>query len=333
MCPEGAQLLLSFERSKKEVMNKAIRPLGIPFGNEKSLFTLVENRTAYTYENCELNIFETHQEAKDVELVFNDFVFTSMIEGKKVMHLENCESFDYLPGESVIVGPNQTMRIDFPEARKGNPTQCMALAISQELIDTTLEMLNQKHPKVLSTEEWKIDHSIHHMINSAEIINTVDRIITISKSEKSTVKDLYVDLAMKEMIVRLMQTQARHVFASNFKALASHHPLAYAIDIIQNKITEKIDFERLANAVCMSRATFFKKFKEAFGYTPGQYVLSKRIKLAKKYLKRPSCSITDACFKSGFENLSHFTRTFKKEEGLSPSDFKKKLQKSSSIVY
>ncbi|MGJ3235153.1 AraC family transcriptional regulator [Marivirga sp.] len=313
-------------------MNKAIRPYEVPLGNENSLFTLVENRTAYTYDSCELNVFETHQQAKDVKLVFNDFVFTSMLRGKKVMHLENKEAFDYLPGESVIVGPNEVMEIDFPEAKKGQPTQCIALAISQQLIDFTLDMLNEKHPKVMEQEQWQIDPSIHHIINNQELINTVDRIIKISRTEDGTTKDLYVDLAMKEMIIRLMQTQARHVFTSSPKALATHHPLAYAIHIIQNKINEKIDFDRLANAACMSRATFFKKFKEAFGITPGQYVLSERIKLAKKWLKKPDCSITQACFNSGFENLSHFTSAFKKEEGVSPSAFKKNYQLGGSFL-
>lgn len=313
-------------------MNDSIRPYQIPVKNEQSLFTLVENRTAYTYDSCELNVFETHQQAKDVKLVFNDFVFTSMLRGKKVMHLENKESFDYLPGESVIVGPNEVMHIDFPEAKKEQPTQCIALAISQQLIDFTLDMLNEKHPKILEEEQWKIDPSFHHIINNQELINTVDRIINISRTGDSATKDLYIDLAMKEMIIRLMQTQARHVFTSSTKALATHHPLAYAIHIIQNKINEKINFDRLANAACMSRATFFKKFKETLGYTPGQFVLLERIKLAKKLLKQPNCSISEACFNSGFENLSHFTSTFKKEEGVSPSAFKKNNQLSNSLL-
>ncbi|WKK80034.1 AraC family transcriptional regulator [Marivirga arenosa] len=307
-------------------MNDLIKPYQIPLKTENSLFTLVENRTAYTYDSCELNVFETHQKAEDVKLVFNDFVFTSMLRGKKIMHLENKESFEYLPGESVIVGPNEIMEIDFPEAKEDQPTQCIALAISQHLIDFTLEMLNEKHPKVLDQEKWEIDPSVHHIINNQELINTVNRIIKISKSENSVTKDLYIDLAMKEMIIRLMQTQARHVFTSSIQTLSNHHPLAYAIEIIQSKITEKIDFDKLANAACMSRASFFKKFKETFGYTPGQYVLSERIKLAKQWLKKSNCSITEACFNSGFENLSHFTSTFKKETGLSPSSFQKQFR-------
>lgn len=303
-------------------MNQEVKPYAISTSPEKSLLTLVENRTAYTYDSCELNVFETHQQAKNVSLVFNDFVFTSMLRGKKVMHLKGSSAFDYLPGESVIVGPNEMMAIDFPEASLEQPTQCVALAISQNLIDFTLDLMNEKYPRVLSHQSWHIDPSIHHIINNQELTNTVNRIIRISRSEKNSASDLYVDLAIKEMIIRLMQTQARELFTSSYEKLASQDPLAYAIRIIKNKIDRKIDFNKLASAACMSRATFFKKFKEAFGYTPAQFVLKERIQLAKKYLKKENCSITQVCFSSGFENLSHFTSTFKKETGLSPSQYK-----------
>jgi hypothetical protein len=111
---------------------------GVPWRNSRDLKTLVENRTTYTLDNCELNIFETHQEAADVNLVFGDLVLTTMLKGKKVMHLFDKPGFDYLPGESVIVPPNELMRIDFPEAKWDNPTQCIALSISKEMIENTL---------------------------------------------------------------------------------------------------------------------------------------------------------------------------------------------------
>lgn len=295
----------------------------IALKKEQSLNSLVENQTTYTFNQCELHVFETHQEAHQVGLIFNDFIYTSMLRGKKIMHLQGKSAFDYLPGESVIVGPNELMEIDFPNANKESPTQCLALGISKKMIDNTLDLLNENHAKVLGDESWEIDENVHHIINNQALNQTVNRIINISINEKGRHKDIFVELALKEMILRLMQTQARSLFTDQYRTLESHHPFAHVIHIIHDKIREKISFNKLAQAACMSRATFYKKFKEYFGVTPSHYVLSERLKIAKNLLKNHQTSITQVAIMSGFENLSHFTKTFTKETNLTPSQFKK----------
>ncbi|MBL7756528.1 MAG: AraC family transcriptional regulator N-terminal domain-containing protein, partial [Chitinophagaceae bacterium] len=76
----------------KNILNK------IDLTQPRHLQTLVENRRIFNLENCELNVFESYQEAYRVPLTFHDFVITSMVRGKKVMHLFDKPSFEYLPG-------------------------------------------------------------------------------------------------------------------------------------------------------------------------------------------------------------------------------------------
>ncbi|AKD04730.1 AraC family transcriptional regulator [Pontibacter korlensis] len=298
----------------------------VPILEEQSLFTLVENRSVYSMDACELNVFETHQQAKEVNLKFDDWVLTSMLRGKKVMHLADRPGFEYLPGESVIVPPSELMKIDFPEAGKDTPTQCLALAISAEQIQSTIQLLNERHTKAEQGEEWRISSEHLHLANNLELADIINRLIKISLNDHSREKDILANLALRELLVRLMQTQARAFFEQNYKRLASHNRFGYIIQYIKENITSKIDVDKLSEKACMSRANFFRKFKEEFGYTPADYILKERIRLARTYLQNPGNSVTQACYMAGFQNLNYFIRAFKKEVGTTPKAFQLGLQ-------
>ncbi|WP_242928142.1 AraC family transcriptional regulator [Pontibacter vulgaris] len=306
-------------------MQEKFQLQAIPVNTEHSLSTLVENRSAYTLENCELNVFETRQEAENVALVFKDLVLTSMLRGKKVMHLFGNKGFDYLPGETVIVPPNEEMIIDFPEARLENPTQCIALAIAEEHIQSTIDMLNERYPKVEPQAIWQLDKQMFHLCNNSELADSINRVIRISINDKTREKDILTSLALRELLVRLMQTQARTLIEANYKKMAGSNRFAHIIQYIKESIREKIDVEKLSDKACMSRANFFRKFKEEFGYTPADYILKERIRLSKQYLQNPLNSVTQACYMAGFHNLNYFIRAFKKEVGTTPKAFQSSL--------
>lgn len=306
-------------------MNQAIKIQTLPLTPERSLFTLVENRTTYSLENCELNVFETHQKAERVNLAFGDLVLTSMLRGKKVMHLFDQPGFDYLPGESVIVPPSEVMSIDFPEARPDNPTQCIALAISNEMIRKTLEVLNDKFPKISDGKAWDVDYDSFHLNNNRELADIINRFIRISTKDFSKEKDLIAELALRELLIRLMQTQAREVLEKSHSQLAGNNRLAFVIQYIKSNLRENLSIDMLAEKACMSKPHFFRCFKEELGLSPAEFILQERLKLAKSHLKNSSLQISEVCYMAGFNNPNYFIRAFKAETGLTPKVFQKQF--------
>jgi AraC family transcriptional regulator len=291
------------------------------------LKTLVENRTTYTLDNCELNIFETHQSAEKVNLAFGDLVLTTMLKGKKVMHLFDKPGFDYLPGESVIVPPNEVMKIDFPEAEWNNPTQCIALSISKEMIENTFNLLNERFSSKVLTQEWGLDLSYFHLINTQDLSEIINRFIRIGVKERSREKDLIASLALKELLIRLTQTQARDMLEKTYKELASSNRMAHVVDYIKKNIRENLLLEELASQACMSKAHFLRIFKNELGLTPMDYVVKERLKLAKYYLLTGDFQIQEVCLMSGFNDLTNFIRAFKREFQVTPKVFQKVGQK------
>ncbi len=305
-------------------MSKLFVPSKQALTQYQELKTLVENRSIYNLSHCELNIFETHQASEQVSLKFDDLVFTAMLRGKKVMNLFGNKRFEYFPGESVIVPPHEEMLIDFPEASQQTPTQCIALAIDEEKIKETVDLLNEKYAKVEKHDQWQIDPKQFHIKNSFEMANTIDRLVYISK-ENNVAKDIFANFALQELLLRLMQTQARVLIFDQYMQYINTNRFAHVVKFIKENLAENLTIDKLSDMACMSKAHFFRSFKREFGLSPVEYIIQERVKLAKKMLADPTISITDTSYKVGFQNVNYFCTIFKKYEGITPTFFKKSV--------
>ncbi|WP_158795357.1 AraC family transcriptional regulator [Pedobacter sp. L105] len=289
------------------------------------LQTLVENRTFYTLKSCELNVFETYSQSYKVPLKFNDFVITSMLRGKKVMHLFDKDGFDYFPGQTVIVPPALTMKIDFPEATAENPTQCIALAIDHDQINKTISYLNEFFPKEDTTNQWRLTFDDYHFYNNEEVAHLMDKVIRICSGD-SKMKDIFADLTLKELLVRIMQKQ-------NLKSLTSdsstnHNPLAFVLNYIRENLSEKISVDLLSGKACMSKATFYRLFKRELGISPNDFILSEKITKAKQLLSNPAAKIAAVSYELGFSDVNYFIKVFKKIAGKTPGNYQLQTQYS-----
>lgn len=286
---------------------------------EKSLKTLVENRTIFSLQNCELNIFETYEKTDLVPLKFNDLVVTSMLRGRKIMHLFDDPSFEYLPGETVIVPSKVEMKIDFPEATKDNPTQCIALAIDNDIISKTLDYLNDRYPKEGKNNLWKLDNENYFFYNNVELAATINKLIKECMSDTLT-KDILTDLTLQELIVRIIQTQTVKRF-DTVKSISQNSPIATAISFIKSHISENINLKQLSDVACMSTTSFYRCFKRELSMSPIEYILNEKIKFAKKLLSNPTIHVSEVSYATGFEDSNYFIRLFKKYEGVTPKQY------------
>ena len=294
----------------------------IDLTHPKYLQTLVENRRVFNLNNCELNIFESYQETYRVPLTFSDFVITSMVRGKKVMHLFDKPSFDYLPGETVIVPANETMVIDFPEAQVENPTQCIALAVDERYVNNTLQYLNTFYNSDQSEEhEWKLQFNQYHFDNDTEVTDLINKLMRVCSS-RDKAKNIFADLNLKELLIRLVQSQHLQQVKADSGNNNNQNRLHYVLHYIHEHLTEKIAVDKLSRRAYMSRNMFFAWFKEQFGITPLEYINKERVKLAKQLLTDKNNSIANVSLQCGFSDVNYFVRLFKKTEGITPGAYK-----------
>ena len=88
-------------------------------------------------------------------------------------------------------------------------------------------------------------------------------------------------------------------------------------------LDQKLSVGLMADRCCMVPQSFCRWFRQHTGTSFVNYLNKSRIESACQSLLTSSASVQEVAFKSGFDNISHFNRTFKKYTGRSPLAFKR----------
>jgi len=79
----------------------------------------------------------------------------------------------------------------------------------------------------------------------------------------------------------------------------------------------------LENAMAMSHAQFYRKFKALMGINATEYLRRIRMQKAREILQDPDLSISEIAYSTGFGDPAYFTRVFKEDTGLSPNEWRR----------
>ena len=127
---------------------------------------------------------------------------------------------------------------------------------------------------------------------------------------------------LNEQIVHL----ARSVLPGNF--VEPEYKVQYAKAFIDEHYTQKVDFAALSAQSGYSYDRFRHLFKEHTGCSPTQYIMRKRIELAKTLLTESSQLNSSIALECGFFNDAQFCSLFKRETGLTPGEYRRKMAES-----
>jgi len=98
--------------------------------------------------------------------------------------------------------------------------------------------------------------------------------------------------------------------------------LRRAKDLVDRSYAEPLDVLALARHAHMSPAHFARQFKEAFGESPHQYVLTRRVERAMELLRNTDATVTDVCFDVGFQSLGSFSSAFRRVTDMTPTAYR-----------
>jgi len=97
--------------------------------------------------------------------------------------------------------------------------------------------------------------------------------------------------------------------------------LTKVLHFINTCYQQRIDLNKVADIANLHPSAFCRFFKEKTGKSLSEYLADMRISYACKLLTEGKLAVSQICFESGFNNLSNFNRTFKKQTGITPTAY------------
>ena len=128
-----------------------------------------------------------------------------------------------------------------------------------------------------------------------------------------------LELKFKELILTIADNPKNVELLSYFCSLL-HEPQQVTLQrVMDENYCFNLRLEQYAQLSNRSLATFKRDFRKVYGTAPGKWLLEQRLDHALRLLRDNHKAISEATFESGFESVSHFSRSFKKRFGISPS--------------
>jgi AraC family transcriptional regulator len=101
------------------------------------------------------------------------------------------------------------------------------------------------------------------------------------------------------------------------------YKLRQITDWMREHIAEEFNLDRLAAQAGLSKFYFNRLFKSAVGVSPSHYHINLRMDEARQLLRETKKSVMEIALDIGYANPSHFAQLFRRETGLSPSDYRR----------
>lgn len=152
--------------------------------------------------------------------------------------------------------------------------------------------------------------------------------VDLKRAEEAWLAGRVLSPEMYEAFVRLLAVFAKHLEAcgdwlGRKPAEDDASPLIEkAKTFILAHSSDDLHLGQVARVVNLSAQYFCRRFKEATGLSFTEFVTRTRVERARQLLSDPSTRVSEVAFAAGFQSVSQFNRVFRRQVGLSPSEFR-----------
>jgi len=193
-----------------------------------------------------------------------------------------------------------------------------AMILQDKFVNKAIEELGCKIP------EKKINQVVFHLGENQILLDLYKGLMEYIDLSRTANKKL-MHSKTKEAILGIMNSNPNyltvfHEFSKPVKAEMN--------EFMKHHSYSNLTLDKLAKLSGRSLSTFNRDFRIAFQTAPHTWILKQRLLRAKEILSTSIKKSSEIYLELGFKDLAHFSKSFKKEFGVSPSEIKSKFKDS-----
>jgi AraC-like DNA-binding protein len=246
----------------------------------------------------------------------------SWAEHDRIVHVVSGKNLLRAAGGTWEIGPGDTMFL-----KKGacflrhhaNEAICLFMFFIPDAFVCTVVREFARELPVLPPSAEPRDMAIR--VNDDAGVSAFLQSMTVFFSDRGTPPELLLKLKLKELIASIVVSQSNPGLSAYLRHVANTD-LPSIPTIMDANCCHNLSIDAFAKLCGRSLSSFKREFRECYGTSPGRWLLDRRLECSAQLLTATNMSVTEIVFECGFEQASHFSRTFKEKFGQTPSEFR-----------
>lgn len=142
--------------------------------------------------------------------------------------------------------------------------------------------------------------------------------------------DRYAELSVDGLTRALVASVAREASAGWKEPIRGPEWLGVVVEMARREHAQGLGLSEAARRVGVHPRHLARTFRSAIGCSLGEFVRRERVETACRLLRESPDSVSRIAFQAGFADQSHLTRTMRRQLGLTPTEFRRKIRDSPS---
>ena len=231
----------------------------------------------------------------------------------------NDETYILYPGDVALIMPDENFGSDKGVLEIGSISWLHIKTLKPE----SHELFSGKWSGLSESESQAISRVL--MMNKIPVLSKLTEAGRILRYIHDEILNQEIGYATRanQLIDELLIIITRHLTKQNNRARDFPKVFMQLEQALRQNLSQQWTVEEMAAIAGMGTTLFNEKVKSYTGFTPLIYLINIRISEAIKLLKKKDVTITDIALDTGFYSSQHFSTTFKKLTGYTPSQFRK----------